>query len=56
MTKADTNTKGVCPAAQGAKNISRFRTMQRPSFFYAGTNHICMDYQPFTVKYRSGFP
>jgi glucose dehydrogenase len=28
----------------------------RTRLFYAGTNHICMDYQPFSVKYRSGFP
>jgi hypothetical protein len=24
--------------------------------FYVGTNHICMDYQAFGVKYKSGFP
>jgi len=56
MTKADTNTKNVCPAAQGAKNMQPVSYDAKTRLFYAGTNHICMDYQPFTVKYKSGFP
>jgi PQQ-dependent dehydrogenase (methanol/ethanol family) len=56
MTQADTNTKGVCPAAQGAKNMQPVSYDGKTKLFYAGTNHICMDYQPFTVKYKSGFP
>jgi PQQ-dependent dehydrogenase (methanol/ethanol family) len=56
MTQADTNTKGVCPAAQGAKNMQPISYDAKTKLFYAGTNHICMDYQPFTVKYKSGFP
>jgi PQQ-dependent dehydrogenase (methanol/ethanol family) len=56
MTQADTNTKGVCPAAQGAKNMQPVSYDAKTKLFYAGTNHICMDYQPFTVKYKSGFP
>jgi len=56
MTKADTNTKNICPAAQGAKNMQPVSYDEKTKLFYAGTNHICMDYQPFTVKYKSGFP
>src|SRR5256712_1990368 len=56
MTQADTNTKNICPAAQGAKNMQPVSYDAKTRLFYAGTNHICMDYQPFTVKYKSGFP
>jgi PQQ-dependent dehydrogenase (methanol/ethanol family) len=56
MTQADTNTKNICPAAQGAKNMQPVSYDEKTRLFYAGTNHICMDYQPFTVKYKSGFP
>jgi PQQ-dependent dehydrogenase (methanol/ethanol family) len=56
MTKADTNTKDICPAAQGAKNMQPISYDAKTGLFYAGTNHICMDYQPFTVKYKGGFP
>ena len=56
MTKADANTKNICPAAQGAKNMQPVSYDAKTKLFYAGTNHICMDYQPFTVKYKSGFP
>ncbi len=45
MTKADINTKGVCPAAQGAKNMQPVSYDEKTKLFYAGTNHICMDYQ-----------
>jgi len=56
MTKEDTNTKDICPAAQGAKNMQPVSYDAKTKLFYAGTNHICMDYQPFSVKYKSGFP
>jgi len=56
MTQADTNTKNICPAAQGAKNMQPVSYDAKTRLFYAGTNHICMDYQPFSVKYKSGFP
>jgi PQQ-dependent dehydrogenase (methanol/ethanol family) len=56
MTKADTNTKDICPAAQGAKNMQPISYDPKTGLFYAGTNHICMDYQPFSIKYKSGFP
>ena len=56
MTKADVNVKNICPAAMGAKNMQPISYDSRTKLFYAGTNHICMDYQAFGVKYKAGFP
>ncbi len=56
MTKEDVNVKDICPAAQGAKNHQPASYDPKSKLFYLGTNHICMDYQAFSVKYRSGFP
>jgi len=56
MTKEDVNVKGICPAAQGAKNHQPASYDPKSKLFYVGTNHICMDYQAFSVKYRGGFP
>ena len=56
MTKEGTNVKGICPAAQGAKNHQPASWDPRTKLFYVGTNHICMDYEAFTVRYRAGFP
>jgi PQQ-dependent dehydrogenase (methanol/ethanol family) len=56
MTKADVNVKDICPAAMGAKNMQPISYDPRTKLFYAATNHICMDYQAFTVKYKGGFP
>jgi PQQ-dependent dehydrogenase (methanol/ethanol family) len=52
----DVNVKGICPAAQGAKNHQPASYDPKTKLFYVGTNHICMDYQAFSVKYRGGFP
>ena len=56
MTKADVNVKDICPAAQGAKNHQPASWDPRTKLFYVATNHICMDYQAFSVKYKGGFP
>jgi len=40
----------------GAKNMQPVSYDPRTKLFYAATNHICMDYQAFTVRYKSGFP
>jgi PQQ-dependent dehydrogenase (methanol/ethanol family) len=56
MTRADVNVKEICPAAMGAKNMQPVSYDPRTKLFYAATNHICMDYQAFTVKYKGGFP
>jgi PQQ-dependent dehydrogenase (methanol/ethanol family) len=56
MTKEGVNVKDICPAAQGAKNHQPASYDPKTRLFYVGTNHICMDYQAFSVKYRGGFP
>ncbi len=56
MTKSDVNVKDICPAAMGAKNHQPVSYDPRTKLFYAATNHICMDYQAFAVKYKAGFP
>jgi lanthanide-dependent methanol dehydrogenase len=56
MTKEGVNVKDICPAAQGAKNHQPASYDPKTKLFYVGTNHICMDYQAFSVKYRGGFP
>ena len=56
MTKEGVDVKDICPAAQGAKNHQPASYDPRTKLFYVGTNHICMDYQAFSVKYRGGFP
>lgn len=56
LTKEDVNVKDICPAAQGAKNQEPVSYDPKSKLFYVGTNHICMDYQAFSVKYRGGFP
>ena len=55
-THEDVNVKEICPAAQGAKNHQPASYDPRTKLYYVGTNHICMDYQAFGVKYKSGFP
>jgi PQQ-dependent dehydrogenase (methanol/ethanol family) len=55
-THEDVNVKEICPAAQGAKNQQPASYDPRTKLFYVGTNHICMDYQAFGVKYKGGFP
>ncbi len=56
MTREDVNVKEICPAAQGAKNHQPASYDPKTKLFYVATNHICMDYQAFSVKYKSGFP
>ena len=56
MTKEDVNVKEICPAAQGAKNHQPASYDPASKLFYVATNHICMDYQAFSVKYKGGFP
>ena len=56
MTKEDVNVKEICPAAQGAKNHQPASYDPKTKLFYVATNHICMDYQAFSVRYKSGFP
>ena len=52
----DVNTTGICPAAQGSKDMQPAAFSPRTGLFYVPTNHICMDYEPFEVEYVAGQP
>jgi PQQ-dependent dehydrogenase (methanol/ethanol family) len=52
----DVNTKGVCPAALGSKDEQPAAFNPKTKLFYVPTNHVCMDYEPFTVEYVAGQP
>jgi lanthanide-dependent methanol dehydrogenase len=52
----DVNTKGVCPAALGSKDQQPAAFNPNNNLFYVPTNHVCMDYEPFTVEYVAGQP
>jgi PQQ-dependent dehydrogenase (methanol/ethanol family) len=56
MTQADVNVKDICPASMGAKNQQPVSYDPNTKLFYVASNHICMDYQAFSVKYKGGFP
>ncbi|HUY18110.1 MAG TPA: methanol/ethanol family PQQ-dependent dehydrogenase [Candidatus Binataceae bacterium] len=56
MTKAGVNVKHICPAAEGDKDEQPASYDPATGLFYVPTNHICMDYQAFDVKYKAGFP
>jgi PQQ-dependent dehydrogenase (methanol/ethanol family) len=56
MTQADINVKDICPASMGAKNHQPVSYDPNTKLFYVASNHICMDYQAFSVKYKGGFP
>ncbi|WP_448187964.1 methanol/ethanol family PQQ-dependent dehydrogenase [Azospirillum sp. sgz301742] len=50
----DKNTAGVCPAALGTKDQQPASFSPDTGLFYVPTNHICMDYEPFSVQYTAG--
>lgn len=52
----DVTTTGICPAAQGTKDMQPSAYSPRTGLFYVPTNHICMDYEPFEVEYIAGQP
>jgi len=52
----DVNTKGVCPAALGSKDQQPAAFHPGTKLFYVPTNHVCMDYEPFSVEYVAGQP
>jgi PQQ-dependent dehydrogenase (methanol/ethanol family) len=52
----DVNTKGVCPAALGSKNVAPAAFDPKTGYFLVPTNHVCMDYEPFKVEYVAGQP
>ncbi|PSC05338.1 PQQ-dependent dehydrogenase, methanol/ethanol family [Alsobacter soli] len=52
----DVNVKGICPAALGTKDEQPAAYSPDTGLFYVPTNHVCMDYEPFRVKYTAGQP
>jgi len=56
MTVAGRNVSGICPAAMGNKDQQPASYDPATGYFIVPTNHNCMDYKAFSVKYKSGFP
>jgi PQQ-dependent dehydrogenase (methanol/ethanol family) len=56
MTRAGVNVTGICPAAMGNKDQQPAAYDPATGYFIVPTNHNCMDYKAFSVKYKSGFP
>jgi lanthanide-dependent methanol dehydrogenase len=52
----DVNSKGICPAALGTKDQQPAAFSPETGLFYVPTNHVCMDYEPFRVRYTAGQP
>jgi lanthanide-dependent methanol dehydrogenase len=52
----DVNAKGICPAALGTKDEQPAAYSPDTGLFYVPTNHVCMDYEPFRVRYTAGQP
>ncbi len=55
-TKQGTNVHNICPAAMGNKDQQPASFDPQTGYFIVPTNHNCMDYQAFAVKYKAGFP
>jgi len=52
----DVNSKNICPAALGSKDEQPAAFSPDTGLFYVPTNHVCMDYEPFRVRYTAGQP
>ena len=55
-TKQGVNVHNICPAAMGSKDQQPASFDPQTGYFIVPTNHNCMDYQAFAVKYKAGFP
>jgi len=55
-TMAGKNVKNICPAAMGNKDQQPASFDPQTGYFIVPTNHNCMDYEAFAVKYKAGFP
>ncbi|MBV9104160.1 MAG: PQQ-dependent dehydrogenase, methanol/ethanol family, partial [Candidatus Eremiobacteraeota bacterium] len=55
-THAGVNVTNICPAAMGSKDQQPAAWDPKDDYFIVPTNHNCMDYKAFSVKYKSGFP
>ena len=55
-THQDVETKGICPAALGAKNVQPSAYSPHTGLFYVPMNHVCMDIESVEAKYVAGQP
>jgi PQQ-dependent dehydrogenase (methanol/ethanol family) len=55
-THAGVNVANICPAAMGSKDQQPASFDPDTGYVIVPTNHNCMDYKAFAVKYKSGFP
>jgi len=53
-THMDHEGKGICPSAMGYHNQGIESYDPDKKLFFMGTNHICMDWEPFMLPYRAG--
>lgn len=53
-THMDHEAKGICPSAMGYHNQGIESYDPEKKLFFMGTNHICMDWEPFMLPYRAG--
>ena len=56
VTKAGQNVTNICPAAMGSKDQQPASYDEKTGYFIVPTNHNCMDYKAFAIKYKAGFP
>jgi lanthanide-dependent methanol dehydrogenase len=56
LTVAGKNVQNICPAAMGNKDQQPAAYDPNTGYFIVPTNHNCMDYKAFAVKYKAGFP
>jgi methanol dehydrogenase (cytochrome c) subunit 1 len=53
-THMDHQATGICPSAMGYHNQGIESYDPNKQLFFMGTNHICMDWEPFMLPYRAG--
>ncbi|OAI03788.1 methanol/ethanol family PQQ-dependent dehydrogenase [Methylomonas methanica] len=53
-THMDHQATGICPSAMGYHNQGIESYDPNKKLFFMGTNHICMDWEPFMLPYRAG--
>ena len=52
----DVNSKNICPAALGFKDMQPAAYSPQTNLYYVPINNVCMDYEPFKVSYSPGQP
>lgn len=55
-THQDYNAKGICPGAQGTKDMQPAAYSPKTGLVYTPLIHVCMTYEPVESKYVAGQP